>query len=224
VVGVGAAIAAGSALTHSRFIDEWSRNPAGEFVANGRASLAAADPEVGVFNTEVDSSVLSRWAFLGLNNTREMFRPVTSDSHGRFGSAGSETMFDRDGRLVPASFNPLTAIAARTCVPIRDGQSRRVAIPRPQTHQDQLTMHLVFRARGEGSLTHSVLAPGETTPGTTPWGGGEVPVVTSDLPVTAGLNSRYILLPPKSVAAFTLDPSGTDVCLEELSVGVVTPD
>ncbi len=217
------ALVVGGTISYLRFVDVWSSNPTAGYVANGRADLAQVGPEVGVFNTEVPSGVLSRWAFLGLNNAGEVFRPVTRDSHGQFGAAGSATMVDGSGRLVPARFTPLTSSTSQPCLPIRDGQSRRVALPSAQLHRNQLTMHLVARSRGAGSLGYSVLAPGETRPGRTSWGLGEVPVVSSTMPVTAGSNERYVLLPPKNVAAIILSPAGTDICLESLAVGVVEP-
>lgn len=216
-------IGAGTAVSLQRFVEIWGSNPSGDYVANATSSLASAGDQAGIFDSEVPPLVLSRWAFLGLNTTSELLRPLTRGSGGRFGNRGSSLMFDASGQLVPARFIPLTAAALPQCLMIRDGQARRVALGSEQLHRTDLTVRLVVRSRDEGALEYSVLAAGEHQPGETRWGAGEVPVVTRALPLQPGLNEAHLLLPPKNIASVELSPSGTDVCLETLVVGVPEP-
>ena len=222
---VVAVVALGLFATDSRFIRIWSANPSGDYVANAKTALDNAPAGTGIFNTEVPAAVLSRWAFLGLNNSRELLRPVLRDEVSRFGAADSDQMFDDSGTLVTVQFYPLVWAPLATCRYLPEGSPVQIDLNNEQLHQTGLTLRVESTASKAGSLEYVINDSDDSNdPSTTlKWGGGEVPVTYGSIDLTPGPNDRYLLLPPMTINSVTFTAAGTSVCIDSLVVGRPAP-
>ena len=222
---VVAAVVLGLLTTDSRFIRIWSANPSGEYVSNAKKALAESPAGSGIFNTEVPADVLSRWAFLGLNNNRELLRPVLRDQVDRFGAANSAQMFDESGQLIDAQFYPLVWAPLAACRYIPEGEPIQIDLTKEQIHLTGLTLRIASTALAAGSLDYVINDSDESNePTTTPkWGPGELPVTFGTVEVGPGANDQYLLLPPMTIRSVTLTAAGTPVCIDSLVVGQPAP-
>ena len=175
------------------------------------------------------AEVLARW-FRGLNNARELLRPLAPDDTDRFGAADSALMFDDEGRLVPAQFYPLTWAPIVGCRRIPAGQTQRISLERRQIHEPNLTLRIEAAAISDGSLAYRVhddFADNEqaTQADSEPElaRNGEISMVGGVLPLTTAGTDRYLLLPPQGISAVSLTAEGTSVCVTSIVVGQPAP-
>ncbi len=216
LAGAVVLIGVGWAVTITRFVDIWSLNPGQEYVANARASLPRVHEVSGIFDTEVPAGVMSRW-FWPYNTTKELLRPIIPEPDTRFGAAGSQSMYDSSGALVPARFYPLTSASLDGCVPLAVGSRTTIVLPHLQIHLANLTVRVEVRATEDVVIGYS----------TDPTGSDPTiisgPPAEGTLAIPAGTGARFGLLQPYGIDAVNLTLHEGSACVASLDVGQPAP-
>lgn len=209
-VSVVVVAAASLFVTQSRFVEIWSRNPAGEYVARSGAALQG-DPTARVYDSEVPADVLGRW-FWPYNSTRLFLLPLTRGTQVQWGQAGSDSIFDARGDRVAARFYPLTWVGLYECAFLPAGTSREFVLPRPQAHEPALTLRVVVRTPAAGLASVEV-----------PAYRGDRGVATRVLPLAPGTTEQFLLLDPVPIEAVTVSAGEQPLCVESIVVGQPAP-
>lgn len=210
-VGI-AIVLLGIISTDIAFVRYWERNPSDGYVSTARASLEGT-PTAGIFDTRVPNSVLSNVWFPDYATTRAMLRPLVRDDIGRFGAPGSRLMFDETGTLIPARFYPLSWAELYSCRAVGDGRTVEIPLPEVQVHKRDLTLRIEASAQQAGSLGLTVTSGDDDAQ----------PHDLTPMPVEAGENERYFLLPARSIASVGITSEDTFSCISTVVVGQPAP-
>lgn len=207
-IGLVATLVVSLLVTNTGFVRQWWQNPAGDWVSQARLGLTAHDPGNGIFDSEVPPSVLNR-IFTPYNSAQAILLPVTEQA--TFGKANSSVMFDGTGGLVPAAFRPINEVHNPSCEAAEEAHPRSWVFGNRNIHEANMTLRLTGIAGPEGAELKLDNFDGTRTVGS----------YLSNLLLSPGPFSVYVLTPPNSFDGVTVTTLAGQVCVTSLVVGAV---